>query len=298
MGHHARPLHFGAVAGRGVRGRPGRGTAAVPWQSPPSGGLGDGAAVGLRSRRPDLASGTQTRKSRDTERVAACAADPMGVGGMAAVLGFGRGRLPTQRQTTLATPQTRGRQRQSPGRRARSSHRKSAVGRRMPARTHRLRSVRRRRRSGGPRPRRGPHWRAPALGCGCGGAGRGPSREGRGSGGSRCEWVCPDEVSFRGGSGGGSRMGSPGASRRTSGRAVPPHGRVTFSGPLDGTSLEVASSFGKANDEGVAAHGDVGTAVERGRDAGGCPHLRSSPTRGGVDDVTHGVRQAGEPHGS
>lgn len=103
----------------------------------------------------------------------------------------------TQQQTTLATPQTRGRQRTSPGAPGMFATSQVRDVELEPARTPRLRSMRRRRRSGGPRYLGGPCQQELRL-AGVGGqdARQGAACKGRSGGGSRCEWVCLDNASF------------------------------------------------------------------------------------------------------
>jgi hypothetical protein len=103
----------------------------------------------------------------------------------------------TQQQTTLATPQTRGRQRTPPGAPGMFATPQVRGVELEPARTPRLRSMRRRRRSGGPWCLRGLCQQELRLaGVGCPGARQGAICKGRGGGGSRCERVCLDNTSF------------------------------------------------------------------------------------------------------
>jgi hypothetical protein len=278
VGHPSSSSRFGRTVGRGVRGRPGRGTATVQTTRRLRPVLGRAVVGSPRGARPH------------TRRVVAPAAchgsrggnddgpDGCRRTGVCSRALLTRARRPSNRPPW---PPRRhgGASERHPGRRRRSPHRRSAVWSRS---------------------RRG----RPDFGrCGADGGlvdhGAFMAPDSKSSGSlAWAVWVpdkarparvvtvavhgasgCVPTVSPSGGDVGGSRRGSPGASRRTSGSAVPPRGRVR---PPDRSTVQASRPrplSGGANGEGVAAHGDVGTADGRGRDAGGCRRLRSRPSR-------------------
>jgi hypothetical protein len=278
VGHLSSSSGFGTTVGRGVRGRPGRGTATVQtarvlrraatrrWLAP--------------LRGPDLTLGASSRWLHATDHVAAPKTDPMGVGGQARSHEFCSSRVRRPSNRPPWPPRRHGgASERRPGHRACSPHRKSVMW--SWSRRGRLDFGR----------------------CGADGGlvdhGTLVARVSRSSG--SLAWVVkmPDKarparvvaVAVHGASGcvsttlpsgsdvDCSRRGSPGASRRTSGSAVPPRGRVRPPDRLTVQASRPRPPSGGANGEGVAAHGDVGTAVDRGRDAGGCRRLRSRPSR-------------------